>query len=516
MPLRKESFLHAIISSVGWKIGERGTSFIKHIVIASAIGLSTQLDVYYMVIGLLGVLVFSLGGLVEILAVPALVAHQQKGEDAEFHAVASGVFQITLMMSLLLTILVFGLRELIAEIAIGFDAAQKAQIAEGFFWVLPMLLLHIPKSYLLSLLRAKRHFSISYQAEFILGVVSLACIVIWWRVPHVLLWSISIATIASFLYALAFCWRDVLPIQYLNTAGRRAWQNPFAPAVVTVFALAPGLLLLQGANFITALTDRVYLSFLDEGAISALVYAIVLVRLLPGAAPLDGSFLTVLAEEKTSRTRNQKFNDLVSLSIAASVLVGGFFLVAGEETIRFLFERGLFDDEATRSVTIALVAVSPLVLPLFIIPLFDIIFQVEKRISTLVVRVAVGIVCNLVLNWIALFVLGWGLFGIALATTLSNWFMMLAAAQAARRLGYQINFWRHLAWGLWLLGWLLAALIALYLAPATTGLVYLVMSGLGVSVAVGLGGLLYVGGERRLIVGVIQRVLGRVVAMLGR
>lgn len=505
MPLKKESFLHAILSSVTWKSGERGASFLRHVVIASAIGLSTQLDIYYMVIGLLGLLVFSWGGLVEIVAVPALVACQQEGDTKKFRAIASGLFQITMLGSAGLAGVILLVSDYVAEVAIGFDEARKAQLAEAFFWVLPMMVLWVPKSFLLSLLRAKRHFSTSYQADFILGIASLICIVIWWQTPHVLLWSASLGVVACFLFALAFTWRDVLAV-----------ENPFQPAVLAVFTLAPGLLLLQSATTILSLTDRIYLSFLDIGKISAFAYALAIVQIMPGAVNTGLSFLTVLAEEKSRARRSQKFNDLISMCIFASVVVGCFLLVGGEDAIRFLFERGLFDEEATANVNLALVALAPLVFPAIVQSLYDAIAQVEKRIGALVVRVAIGIVANVILSGVALFVLGWGLFGIALATTLSNWIMLLASAQAARQLGYRINFWRHVAWGVWLCLWAVLAMVVLFFVPAKTGLAQVIIVGMSLSVAVGLGGVLYLGRERQLIIATLKRMLGRVVAIVRR
>ena len=508
MPLRKESFLHAILSSVTWKSGERGASFFKHIVIASAIGLSTQLDIYYMVIALLGLFVFSWGSLVEIVAVPALVACQQEGDVKKFRTIASGLFQLTLLGSAVLAGIILLASDYVAEVAIGFDEARKARLADAFFWVLPMMLFWVPKSFLLSLLRAKRHFSTSYQGDFILGAAGLLCIIIWWDVPHVLLWSASFAVVACFLFVLAFTWRDVLLV-----------ENPFQPTVLTVFTLAPGLLLLQSATLIFSLTDRIYLSFLEAGKISAFAYALAIVLIMPGAVNTGLSFLTVLAEEKSRAKRSEKFNDLVSLCVFASVVVGCFLLVGGEDAVRFLFERGLFDDEATANVSLALVALSPLVFTTIVQPLFDNIALVEKRIGVMVIRVAIGIVANIILSGVALFVLGWGLFGIALATTLSNWIMLLASAQAARKLGYNISFWRHLAWGVWLGLWAVVAMVVLFFVPASTawgGLVQIMVVGMSLSLAVGLGAMVYLGRERQLIMSTLGRMLRRVVAVVRR
>jgi len=69
----QESFLSSIGSSAFWRVLDRGVGLSKHILIASMIGLSTQLDVFYMAMAILSVLVFSWGGVLDVATVPALV-----------------------------------------------------------------------------------------------------------------------------------------------------------------------------------------------------------------------------------------------------------------------------------------------------------------------------------------------------------------------------------------------------------------------------------------------------------
>ena len=503
---RKESFLHSLLSSVAWRGGERLVSFAKHILIASVIGLSTQLDVYYMVVGLLGVLVFSWGNLLDVVAIPAMVACQQEEEEeaaaGKFRTLTSGIFQLTIYGSLGLTFILVVGRGLFAEIAIGFDDAQKAQVANGFLWIVPTMLLWVPMHFLQSILRAKRHFSIAYQADFIYGLVILICVLIWWRHPQVLLWGVSVATVITYLYLLSFTWRDVFPR-----------GNPLTPEVISVLRLAPSLLLVQGAIYIFILSDRIYVSFLDVGGVSALAYASVLINLVPGIINLGGGFITVVSEIKTRKTRSQRLDEIISLSIFVSAMIGLFLLIAGEDMVAFLFQRGLFDDDATRQVSIAMVALAAMILPIFLMAALEQIFQVEKRLGIIAIRTAIGVVCNIVLNWLALFVLGWGLFGIALATTISNWAMMLASIQALRRLGYPIRLGWHIMWGLWLIWWLFLSTIFFYFLAPSGGLAHILLTAFYVGLASLLAGVLYPGRERQLIIATSGRLLSRAFAI---
>ena len=67
-----------------WRGLDRVAGLAKHVLIAAAIGLSAQLDVFYMAVAILGVLVFSWAHLLDVLAVPQLVKASQAGDQATF------------------------------------------------------------------------------------------------------------------------------------------------------------------------------------------------------------------------------------------------------------------------------------------------------------------------------------------------------------------------------------------------------------------------------------------------
>ena len=70
--LSKQSGLSAVISTIIFKSLGFILSFLKHIVIAGVIGLSSQLDVFYMAIAIIGVLVSSWGHVFDVIAIPKL------------------------------------------------------------------------------------------------------------------------------------------------------------------------------------------------------------------------------------------------------------------------------------------------------------------------------------------------------------------------------------------------------------------------------------------------------------
>lgn len=130
--------------------------------------------------------------------------------------------------------------------------------------------------------------------------------------------------------------------------------------------------------------------------------------------------------------------------------ITAFLLFAGKAMIAALLERGVFTADDTELVAGALSASAWMVLPLLLIGPLDQIFQVEQRVGFMVRRTVLGMLTNVVLNGVFLFGLGWGLSGVALATSLSYWVMLLSGLACLRKLGYTIDWRRHVKWTVWI------------------------------------------------------------------
>jgi len=233
---------------------------------------------------------------------------------------------------------------------------------------------------------------------------------------------------------------------------------------------------LQGAHFIFIFTDRLFVSFLPTGAVAALAFAMTLVSLLPGVISLSGSFITIIAEQDSGEGRGKRLNALLSIVIFVALGSTCFLLLAGPTMVQVLLERGMFSAADTQLVATGILAYSWIVLPLFLIGPLDQIFQVERRIGFMVRRTALGLATNIVLSAWFLFGLGWGLIGVALATSISYWVILTAGLHSLKGIGYQIEWVRHLKWA----GW-----ISIFLAP-----IFFLSSFMPVSITHGLPNLL--------------------------
>jgi peptidoglycan biosynthesis protein MviN/MurJ (putative lipid II flippase) len=241
---------------------------------------------------------------------------------------------------------------------------------------------------------------------------------------------------ASFLYLLFKTGRDF-----------RLLVNPFTPLVTKTLIASSALLLLQVVHHAFVFVDRAFISFLPKGAVGALAYAWVVVGLVPALLNPGGSFITVFAEHKDNPTRaDGMVNEMLTMILLFGIPTSFFLAVFGTDIIALMLERGLFSQADTELTANGLMGFALAIVPLLLVNPLDQIFQVSNKLGLILRRSLVGLLANVVLNWIFLFMLGWGVLGVALATSLSYTVMVATGLLALPRIGIAI-YWRiHMRW----------------------------------------------------------------------
>lgn len=211
--------------------------------------------------------------------------------------------------------------------------------------------------------------------------------------------------------------------------------------------MAPALLVFFAVEYLYALVDRQFVSILPPGSISAVAYAWTLAKLLPNLLRLEGAFMTFYAESKHDpEKRIDQLNSLISLGIMAGIGLTLIVWEFAEPFIRFALEHGKFNKSNTELVARCTGNFGIALIPLLLIPSLGQICQVENRMKLLVRRTLFGLVLNIAFCSIFLFVLEWGAEGVALATSISQWGMLLLSAALLRQLNIGIAYKRHSLW----------------------------------------------------------------------
>ena len=195
----KQSGLSAIISTFLFKSTGFILSFFKHIIIAGVIGLSSQLDVFYMAIAIIGVLVSSWGQVFDVIANPKIIKLASSEKTKELKLFLGGMLTFSLLLSLFICCIFILFSDYIILMAYGFDEHRKLLLSESFFWLIPAIIIFLPLSFAGSILKSFRHFNILFISDIIGSLIVLFCIYFSVENSNVLYWSYSLNIIVAFI-----------------------------------------------------------------------------------------------------------------------------------------------------------------------------------------------------------------------------------------------------------------------------------------------------------------------------
>lgn len=497
---KKESYLQSIGSAIFWNGLLKGANFFKQIVLAAAMGLSAELDVFYMSIAILGLLVFSWGNVLDVIMIPKLIKIKENS-SSDFKQYVASIFWRVVGFTFILVYLLYFFSSYIPEIAIGFDEGRSDLLGQSFYWFLPGVLFYLPAKFLGSVLRSVRDFSGYYQSEFIMGIVILTTILFFPNYKYVLSWSFSIGAFFCFIYLVYRCNEFV------------CWNHiSLKNDIFNAFEGVVALILLAVVQYSYTFVDRIFVSFLPLGSVSALSYANNLVIFASALIQLTGGFLTILGEQKSVLERVTIVNNLVTFVILISSVICVLFVTSGYELIGLLFERGAFTEEDTELTYLAVLGYLGIVLPVFLIGPLDQVFLVEKKIYLVIFRVLIGLFSNILFNYLFIFVFDLGVFGVAIATSISFLLVMISMFFGLHSIGYKAEYIRHLKWIVWLLlPILFSFFMSKFLGNFFNDIYYLIVSFFIVCFSVFLFVVSYPGEEKKLIIDVfVSRVFSKI------
>ena len=224
---------------------------------------------------------------------------------------------------------------------------------------------------------------------------------------------------AAYLAGALLWWIVLVPGTWRYLAGdrtavdRTSWHS-------LMINLGP-LLILLGADQISALVQKSLVSDMESGTIAALNYAAKLEGLPVGifAAAITTVFFPALIDAMSrGETEMAKDRFMAGLSgiLLCSLPAMALLCLEAESVVRVLFERGNFDSRASELTSAALVAYSLGLLPQGLVVYFNRVYFAAQR-TTLPMKVGVlSAAIHVVFCWVAVDVIGY--LGIPVGTTL--------------------------------------------------------------------------------------------------
>lgn len=329
---------------------------------------------------------------------------------------------------------------IIAMIAPGFQGdPQRFDMAVYFSRItFPYLLLMSLSALLGGVLNTHGRFAPFAFAPTLFNLFMVFALLMadWFETPgHALSWGISISGVAQLLMLLYFARKIGFGLRITMPK----WQKPlFSARIKRVFILMGPGVLGAGVMHINLFADMIIASFLAEGSISYLYYADRLNQLPLGVIGIAvGTALlpmlsSALSKDEPDEARNL-FNRSLEYCMILALPAAVALMIIPHQIIGALFERGAFEAKDTY-VTAQVLAASAIGLPAYIlIKIFSTVHWARQDTMTPVRISIIGIVFNIALSLVLIFIVGVGVAGIALATGIAGWLQLALHFRTLRR-----------------------------------------------------------------------------------
>jgi putative peptidoglycan lipid II flippase len=397
----------------------------KHIAITALIGLSAQLDAFYVATTVLALTIFVFGDVFDSAGIPRLVRTLQADGEEKFRELAGSVLAFAFVLAACLGFFLLLIAPWTPWIAPGFSAEKKALVLGNLLFLAPMAVLFLPYHAMGSVLRARRRFQAFYLGEIVIAAVALVIILARHDHPYIIPISFSAAYAAAFLYVAAVA-RSAIRFRF-----RLSFREEGIREIVRMlFRLLPVYLVFH----LFILVDRTFASYLPTGGVSALAYGLMIVLIPSTVLVMENVFITPLAE---SRERGDMTRRIVEGILIVSVPMAFFAAAYAGPIVAVAFERGVFTAGSTEMTGDALAYFAVAIPGFFLWPIFYRLFQILGKLGSITAVAGLAVVLNGGLNYLFM-TLGMGVKGIALATSLADYGLVLGSVILLRRNGIAV------------------------------------------------------------------------------
>lgn len=418
---KSEKILSAVLKGSAINLLARVLNYLRYVVIAVFIGFNAQTDAFFLVMGMLGLLmVFS--GALETLGVPQLTQARMAQDWVQFRQVASKVLGLVVLIEIL-TIIIFVVAYLfLVKAAVGFEGERLHYYETYLIYLSPYVLLMILFQFLGGVLRSQRLFTLFFLGELVVAIVTLA--VLYVLLQHGKEWALPIAFnvgMASGVALLAVFTLNKIPLKPDFSGIREYGKFLFMLAIVS------------GIFSLNDLVDKVFGSLLTQKSVTALTYGLLLASTMLNVLRPQNYFITYLSEGHTSYTEVVQITMKV---FAVGVLGACILAVMMPWVVDLLFGYGKFGALDHHLVTLS-AQLYLLSLPFMMIwPAIYQTFQICKKMFWIMWAGFAGVLVNLGLNYWLVVIEKMGIKGITLGTFGAYLVMVLVGWLLLRKLDF--------------------------------------------------------------------------------
>lgn len=420
--------LKNILSVSGVLILVKALGFFKQMVIAGIFGANAETDLINLSYGFIGDIQYLLVQ-VMLTAVVSVYIHVKEENQDEAGRFASDTLCAGTIVATAISATVFMLSPWISKLlAPSYSQELSSQLGGYIRLFSPILIPLVWMAVFHALLNSNKRF-IPGQLEGLYQSVILVIVIIL-GAPYL---GVDSLVIGYWLYATFSA--GLLGYQARTYLGKGS-RNPFRnPQVRSLLAMVGPLFIGYGAVYINQMVDKILVSGLADGTVTAMSYAATLSNLVGTLICSLCSVLYAHVTEYISQEKEQAVAQLTERAILVLVIlllpVTVIAVSRAEDLVLLIYGRGAFDAEAAAMTAQALMGYSLSFIPLALREVYSRVQYGYQDSKHPAVNSVIGIACNVTLS--ILLCRKFGVFGVTLASSVATLVIGMLNVQSARR-----------------------------------------------------------------------------------
>lgn len=388
--------------------------FVKQIITANAFGATIETDLISLSEGLISNMDYLLVQALSTAFLPIYIHIKAESEDNADKFV-SNTIKVFLVITVFISFFIFFLSPILARIlAPSYDSELTGRLSLYIRIFAPALILIVEMAVFNALLKANEHFVPGEFIGFNQSVIVIILVILFGAQ-----YGPNILVVTLYLYA-------VFNLVYLMVCSRKLWLfqrgNPFQNSdIKRLLAMMGPLLLGYSMIFVNQQIDKIIVSGLGEGTITAMGYAATLSNFI---CTFTGSICGIMFTYITQNIAESKEEEAANIATRTSVQMITFLIpisviaiMNSRDFVRAIFGRGKFDETAIQNCSIALIGYCLMFVPYMLRELFSRFQYAYGDSKQPMINSSIAIVINIVLS---ILLSRWlGVLGVTMATSIS-------------------------------------------------------------------------------------------------
>lgn len=430
---KHNGILKNIFSASGIIIFAKSAGFFKEVVVASFYGTTAETDLLVLSQGLISDIKYVLVQvlLTSFVAIYTRIRIKSKIEAQKF---TGGVIQVFVSIAALVSVIVIICSKPISLIlAPGYSSVLHAQLAYYIRSYAPTLILFVAIAIFNAVLSSNKVFIPGQLEGFFQSIIIIIMVLLFSNSIGIkaLYLSVFVFSLYNFIF-MYISSRKLFAIQINNY-----WKNE---NIILMFKMAAPLLVGYSAVYINQMIDKILLSTLETGTITALGYAASLHNIVGSFIVAVASILfpyiaDSIADKKTDKT-NLLISSLLIVLISIFLPVSLITVINSSDIVTLVFARGAFDATSVASTAFALIGYGFGFIPLAIKEVLSRYLYANVESKLPMRNSIISIIINIFLSIILCKTVG--VIGVTIATSISSLVCGLLDYNSSKKYGFSL------------------------------------------------------------------------------